>query len=106
MTVTIGDDCAIANRLTIATQIYPLMPSLRPGKKTLEIAPPVPIGRTVMIGEKVTILPDVTVGDGAVLGAESVVTKDVGENEEWVGNPARFVRHIERGQGDTIDWDA
>ncbi len=57
----------------------------------------------VLIGENVTILPCVTSGDGAVIGAGSVVIGDVGENEEWVGNPARFVRKIGNHEGDSIE---
>jgi virginiamycin A acetyltransferase len=50
------------------------------------------IGNDVWIGREATIMPGVTVGDGAVVGAQSVVTKDVGPYEVVAGNPARVIR--------------
>lgn len=50
------------------------------------------IGNDVWIGREATIMPGVTIGDGAVVGAHSVVTKDVGSYEVVAGNPARTIR--------------
>jgi len=50
------------------------------------------IGNDVWLGTRVTVLGGVTIADGAVIGAGSVVTKDVGPYEIWAGNPARFIR--------------
>jgi acetyltransferase-like isoleucine patch superfamily enzyme len=50
------------------------------------------IGNDVWIGFRSTVLGGVTISDGAVIGAGSVVTKDVGPYEIWAGNPARFIR--------------
>lgn len=50
------------------------------------------IGNDVWIGARVTILPGVHIGKGAVIGAGAVVTKDVPEYEVWGGNPARFLK--------------
>lgn len=50
------------------------------------------VGNDVWIGERATILSGLTIGDGAVIGGGSVVTKDVGPYEIWAGNPARFIR--------------
>lgn len=55
---------------------------------------PVKIGRNVWIGSNSTILPGVTVGDNAVIGAGSVVTKDIPENTVFAGNPAKFIKNI------------
>jgi len=52
------------------------------------------IGNSVTIGSNATILGDVIVGDGAMIGAGSVVTKNVPAGEVWVGNPAKFLRKI------------
>jgi acetyltransferase-like isoleucine patch superfamily enzyme len=52
------------------------------------------IGDDVFIGAGVIILSKVNkIGTGAVIGAGSVLTKDVGEYEIWAGNPAKFIRH-------------
>ena len=54
------------------------------------------IGDDVFIGANVTILSKVNkIGTGAVIGAGSVLTKDVGEYEIWAGNPAKFLKHRE-----------
>ena len=46
----------------------------------------------MFIGSNVTILKGVTIGDEAVVGAGSIVTKDIPAGEIWAGNPARFIR--------------
>lgn len=53
---------------------------------------PIIIGNDVWIGSRVIILPGVHIGDGAVIGAGAVVTKDVPPYEVWGGNPARFLK--------------
>lgn len=55
---------------------------------------PVVIGRRAFIGAHVTILKGVTIGENAVVGAGSVVTKDIPANQIWGGNPARFLRSL------------
>lgn len=55
------------------------------------------IGRNVWIGSNSTILPGVTVGDNAVIGAGSVVTRDVPENMVAAGNPAKVIKCIFEG---------
>ena len=54
---------------------------------------PVKIGNDVWLGSRVTILPGVTIGDGAIVGASSVVTKDVPPYAVACGNPARVVKY-------------
>jgi acetyltransferase-like isoleucine patch superfamily enzyme len=53
---------------------------------------PIHVWRGAWIGSRATILGGVTIGEGAVIGAGSVVTKSVPSHEFWAGNPARFVR--------------
>lgn len=60
------------------------------------------IGNDVWIGYHATIMPGVTIGDGAIIGTESVVTKDVGPYEIVGGNPARVIR--KRFDDETIDF--
>lgn len=55
---------------------------------------PVVIGKNVWIGDKATILPNVEIGDGAIIGANSVVTKDIPPYSVAVGNPAKVVKKI------------
>lgn len=52
------------------------------------------IGSNVMIGAKVIILPGVTVGDNTIIGAGSVVTKDIPSNTFFAGNPAKFIKSL------------
>ena len=63
----------------------------------LETARPVTIGSDVWIGGGVTILPGVTIGDRAVIGAGSVVTRDVPAGVLAAGNPCRPIRALEPG---------
>lgn len=58
---------------------------------------PVIIGNDVWIGGRVIILPGITIGDGAIIGAGSVVTKDVAAYDIVAGNPARFIRNRKKG---------
>lgn len=91
--ITIGDDCLIGHNAVIATLNHDLVPSRRADMHPA----PVVIGRNVWIGANVTILPGVTVGDDAVVGAASVVTKDVPAGAIVVGSPARVVRDVPAG---------
>lgn len=56
---------------------------------------PVIVGSRVFIGAHCIIMKGVSIGDGAVIGAGSVVTKDVPANEIWAGNPAKFCKKVE-----------
>ena len=89
--IVIGDDVLIGHNTTIAT----LNHELNPDRRGDLIPKPVIIGNKVWIGADCTILPGVKIEDGAVVGAASVVTKDVAKNTVVVGSPARVVRSIE-----------
>jgi acetyltransferase-like isoleucine patch superfamily enzyme len=69
--------------------------SIRPLPSTAE-ARPVKIGRNVWIGFDCCILPGVTIGDGAIVGARSVVTEDIPPYGIAVGNPARVIRILDK----------
>lgn len=60
----------------------------------LEKALPIVIGDNCWLGGDVTILPGVTIGNNTIIGAGSVVTKDIPENVVAVGNPCRVLRAI------------
>lgn len=88
--LTIGDGVLIGHNVVIATLNHPLDPARR-----ADIIPaPVVIGNGAWIGSNATILPGVTVGEGAVVAAASVVTKDVPAGMVVVGSPARVLRAV------------
>ena len=63
-----------------------------PNKREIYSKGPIIIGKNVWIGDKATILPNVTIGDGSVIGANSVVTKNIPPNSIWIGNPGRLIK--------------
>lgn len=87
--IAIGDDVRIGPAVQIYTALHPLDPELR--RSGLESARPVTIGGNIWIGGAAIICPGVAIGDGAVIGAGSVVTKDVAPGAVVAGNPARQV---------------
>ncbi len=89
--IMIGDGSLIGHNVTIAT----LNHELDPKNRASIIPSPVKIGKNVWIGSDATILPGVEIGDGAVVGAGSVVTKSVPNNTVVAGNPAGIIRKIE-----------
>lgn len=90
--IYIGDYTMIGPNVTIATAGHPILPSLR--EKAIQFNMPVHIGKNVWIGACAVILPGVTIGDNSVIGAGSVVTKDIPPLVLAVGNPCRVLRPI------------
>lgn len=88
--IFIGDGVLIGHNVVLATINHNLRPQSRRGM----YPKPIKIGRNVWIGSNSTILPGVSVGDNAVIGAGSVVTKDIPENMVAAGNPARVIKSI------------
>ena len=87
VTIEIGEYCQIGPAVQIYTATHPHDPALR--RAGYESGKPVRIGRNVWIGGGAIVLPGVTIGDDAVIGAGSVVTRDVAAGTTVVGNPAR-----------------
>jgi maltose O-acetyltransferase len=85
--VVIGDGTQIGPGVQILTADHPRHPAER--ASGLEFGRPIRIGRNVWIGGGALILPGVTIGDDALVGAGSVVTRDVPPGATVVGNPAR-----------------
>jgi acetyltransferase-like isoleucine patch superfamily enzyme len=103
--ITIGNDVLIAPCVHLNTAAHPielverLTPDWSPGSSEYRFrtyALPIKIGNGCWIGANVVVLPGVTIGGGAVIGAGSVVTKDIPANVVAVGNPCRVVRDINR----------
>lgn len=90
--IYIGDNVMFAPNVTVATAGHPIDPDLRRDAAQFNI--PVKIGSNVWIGANSVILPGVTIGDNTVIGAGSVVTKDIPENVVAFGNPCRVAREI------------
>lgn len=90
--IMIGHHCFIGPNCGIYTAVHPLLAEER--SSGLERALPVVIGDNCWIGADVTILPGVTIGAHTVVGAGSVVTKDIPDHVIAVGNPCRVVRKI------------
>ena len=68
------------------------MPELR--EKAYQYNAPVHIGKNCWLGAGVIVLPGITIGDNVVIGAGSIVTKDLPPNVVAVGNPCRILRKI------------
>jgi maltose O-acetyltransferase len=85
--IDIGDGCKIGPYVQVLTADHPRNAELR--RQRLENGRPIAIGHNVWIGGGAIILPGVTVGDDAIIGAGSVVTRDVPAGATVVGNPAR-----------------
>jgi len=90
--IYIGDYVMIAPNVTIATAGHPICPELR--EKFYQYNLPVHIGNRVWIGAGAIIMPGVTIGDDTVIGAGSVVTRDIPSGVVAVGNPCRVMRKI------------
>ncbi len=88
--IYIGDNVLIGHNVVLAT----LNHEEDPKKRGNLIPAPVKIGNDVWIGSNATILPGVKIGDGAIVAAGAVVTKDVAENTVVGGVPARYIRDI------------
>jgi len=100
--VTIGDDCNFGPNTTIVTPVHPLRPDERRSltlpdgtQKRMCYAKPVKIGNDCWFGAGVTVCPGVMIGDNCVIGAGSVVTRDIPANSFAAGVPCRVIREID-----------
>lgn len=91
--VVIGDNCLLAPGVVIATAGHPLDPIERASGE--EFAKAITIGNDVWLGANATVCPGVTIGDNVVVGAGSVVTRDLPANTVCAGTPAKPIRTIE-----------
>ena len=91
-TVTIGDDVQIGPNVQLLTATHPLEPG--PRRDKWEAAQPITIGDNVWLGGGVIVCPGVTIGADTVVGAGSVVTKDLPAGVIAGGSPARVLREL------------
>ena len=99
--VTIGDNVMCGPNISLVTPLHPLLPEQRnarlqvDGKVTdIEYGAPITIGDNCWLASNVTVCPGVTIGNNCVIGAGSVVTKDIPDNSLVLGVPGRVVRKI------------
>lgn len=108
--IYVGDDTMIGPNVTLATAGHPVLPELR--EKGYQYNESVRIGKNCWLGAGVIVLPGVSIGDGTVVGAGSVVTRDLPANVVAVGNPCRVLRPISERDREfyfrdkKIDWEA
>lgn len=90
--IYVGDNTMFGPNVVLATAGHPIDVSLR--SKGYQYNVPIHIGKNCWLGAGVIVLPGVTIGDNTVIGAGSVVTKDIPANVIAVGNPCKVVREI------------
>ncbi len=90
--ITIGDDCLIGSNVQILTINHATSPQERLKKENY--AEDILIGSNVWVGAGAIILPGVNIGEGAVVGAGSIVTRDIQANCLFAGNPAKLIRQL------------
>ena len=90
--IYVGDNTMFGPNVVLATAGHPIFPELR--EKGCQYNVPIHIGKNCWLGAGVIVLPGVTIGDNTVVGAGSVVTKDLPANVVAVGNPCRVLREI------------
>ena len=90
--ITFGDNCLLGPNVSIYTAGHPVHPHSRNSRYEYGIA--VTVGNDVWLGGCTVICPGVTIGDGCVIGAGSVVTKDIPPYSIAAGKPCRVIRTI------------
>lgn len=89
--VTFGNNVQIGPNCGFYTSGHPIDKETR---RKVEFAKPITIGNDVWIGGNVCVMPGVTIGDNTVIGAGSVVTKNIPSNVVAVGNPCRVIKKL------------
>ena len=90
--IYVGDYTMFGPNVVLATAGHPILPSLR--EEAYQYNMPIHVGKNCWIGAGVVVVPGVTIGNNVVVGAGSVVTKDLPDNVVAVGNPCRVLRPV------------
>jgi len=91
--ITIGSNTLIAMHTCIVSSNHTIPPQIELIRNHPDLLLPVSIGNDVWIGANCTILGGVSIGSGAVIGAGSIVTKDIPDYAIAIGNPARVIKY-------------
>lgn len=91
--IYVGDYTKFGPNVVLATAGHPLCPELR--EKGYQFNLPIRIGKRCWLGAGVIVVPGVSIGDGTVIGAGSVVTRDIPAGVLAVGNPCRVLRALD-----------
>jgi maltose O-acetyltransferase len=94
--VTIGSRTLFGPNVQIYTATHPIDHKVR--ASGLEFAKPISIGEDVWVGGSAVICPGVNIGDRSVIGAGSVVTRDIPADVFAAGNPCKVIRHLTEGE--------
>lgn len=90
--IYVGENTMLGPNVVLATAGHPILPELR--EKGYQYNMPIHIGKNCWLGAGVIVLPGVTIGDHSVIGAGSIVARDIPANVVAVGNPCRVLRPI------------
>ena len=93
--VVIGDNVLVGANVVISTGKHYLGSNFGSILETPVIELPINIGSGVWIGANVTVLPGITIADGCIIGANSVLLRSTDQNEIWAGVPAKKIRDVE-----------
>ena len=108
--ISIGDNVMFGTRVMIVTPMHPMLGEERimqqypDGFYNIEYAKPVTIGNNVWLASGVIVCPGVTIGDNAVIGAGSVVTRDIPSNVLATGVPCKVIRGLDENDRMNV-WD-
>ena len=100
--ITVGARTLVGPNVSFFAGTHPTDKSVRNGTQGPELGAAITVGEDCWFGGNVVVLPGVTIGDGVVVGAGSVVTKDVPADTVVAGNPARVVRYLNPKEGETV----
>ncbi len=106
--IYVGDKTMFGPNVVLATANHPILPELR--EKAYQYNKEIHIGRNCWLGAGVIVVPGISIGDNSVIGAGSVVTRDIPDNVLAVGNPCRVLREISEHdreffyKNERIDW--
>lgn len=107
--IYVGDYTMFGPNVVLATAGHPIAPELR--KRGYQYNAPIHIGNNCWLGTGVLVMPGITIGDNVIIGAGSVVTKDIPSNVIAVGNPCHILREVNEHdreyyfKDNKIDWD-